>query len=96
MILETTSRLSGGQVPQAQGLVPGSGQGVVAVRGEHDVADEVRVAVQTLLGYAVVVLVAGQLPDNQGLVCGGKTKRINIEQFVAHQLPKRFFRNTTG
>lgn len=68
--LEATGGLAGGQIPQAKGLIPGSGQGVVAIRGEHHVADEVRVSVETLLGVAVVgVLVAGQLPHDQGFVC---------------------------
>ena len=68
MILETTGSLSGGQIPQTQGLVPGSGQGVVAIGGQHNVADEVRVSIQTLHGHTIVVLVAGQLPHDQGLV----------------------------
>lgn len=73
MVLEATSGLAGGQVPQTQGLVPRAGQGVVAVRRQHHIADEVAVAVQALLRNAVVGLVTGQLPDDQGLVWwGGK------------------------
>jgi len=68
--LEATGGLSGGQIPQAEGLIPGSGQGVVSVGGQDHVADEVRVSVEALLGVAVVgVLVAGELPHDQGLVC---------------------------
>jgi len=68
--LEAASRLAGSQIPEAQSLIPGAGQSVVAVGGEHHVADEVRVAVETLLGITVVgVLIAGQFPHNQGLVC---------------------------
>lgn len=69
MVLETTGGLSGGQVPQTKGLVPGTGQSVVSVRGENDVTDEVAVTVQTLLGDSVVGLVTGQLPHDQSLVC---------------------------
>lgn len=73
MSLEAASGLAGSQIPQAQGLIPGAGQGVVAVGREHNIADEVRVAVQALLGVTVVgVLVAGQLPHDQGLVCKAK------------------------
>lgn len=69
MVLEATSGLAGGQVPQAQSLVPRTGERVVAVRRQHNVADEVAVAVQTLLGDSVVGLVTRQLPHDQGLVC---------------------------
>lgn len=68
MIFETAGRLSGGQIPQAEGLVPGAGKGVVAVAGKDYVGDEVRVAVETLLGDSVLALVASQLPYDQGLV----------------------------
>ena len=46
--------LAGGEVPQPHGLVPGAGQGEVAVRGESHVRDEVAVAVQPLVGRPVV------------------------------------------
>lgn len=75
MSLEAASGLAGSQIPQAQSLIPGTGQSVVAVGREHNVADEVRVSVQTLLRVTVVgILIAGQLPDNQSLVY----KRRNI------------------
>lgn len=69
MVLEATSSLAGGQIPQTQGLVPRAGQSVVAVGRQHNVTDEMAVTVQTLLGNAVVGLVTGQLPHDQGLVC---------------------------
>lgn len=67
--LEAASGLAGSQIPQTQSLIPGTGQSVVTVGRQHNVADEVRVSVQTLLGVAVVgILITGQLPDNQSLV----------------------------
>lgn len=78
MVLEATGGLAGGQIPQAQGLVPRAGQGVVAVRRQHNIADEVAVAVQALLSNAVVGLVTGQLPDDQGLVCSRWRKAESI------------------
>lgn len=68
MVFKTTSGLSGSQIPQAQGLVPRAGQGVVTIGRQNNVADEVRVAVQTLLGDTVAGIVASQLPNDQGLV----------------------------
>ena len=68
MVLETTGGLAGGEIPETEGLVPGSGEGKVSVGGEDDVADKVAMAVETLLGDAVVGVVPGQLPHDQGLV----------------------------
>lgn len=68
MVFKTTSGLSGGQIPQAQGLVPRAGKSVVTVGRQNNVANEVRVTVQTLLRNTVAGIVAGQLPNDQGLV----------------------------
>lgn len=76
MVLECASGFAGGQVPQAQSLVPRAGKSVVSVRGEDDVADEVRVAVQALLRDAVVGLVTGQFPHDQSLVCEGNERKM--------------------
>lgn len=79
VIFETASGLASGQIPQAQGLVPGTGQSVVTIGGQNDVTDEVRVTIQTLLGETVVgVFVTGQLPDNQGLVTRSRDDGIGI------------------
>lgn len=69
MVLEAASRLSSCQVPQAQGLVPWSRQGVVSVRWQNNVADEVAVAIETLLGHTIAVSLAQQAPHDQSLVC---------------------------
>lgn len=84
MVLETTGGLSGGQVPQTQGLVPGTGQSVVAVRRQNNVADEVAVAVQTLLGDTVVGFVTGQLPHDQGLVWKMEIENTTHEYATSH------------
>lgn len=68
MVFETPSGLSGSKIPQTQSLVPGSRQSVVAVTGQYDVRDEVRVTVQTLLRDSVVGFVPGQFPYDEGLV----------------------------
>lgn len=78
MVFKPTGGLSGGQIPQAQGLVPGAGQGVVTVGRQNDVADEVRVAVQTLLGDAVAGIVAGQLPNDEGLVTRRRQDHVRV------------------
>ena len=35
VVLEPAGGLAGGEVPQPQGLVPGAGQGKVAIRGKN-------------------------------------------------------------
>lgn len=69
MVLEAARRLSCGQIPQAKSLVPRARECIVAVRRENDVADEVRVTVETLLGNTIAVVFAHQTPDDQCLVC---------------------------
>lgn len=73
MVFETPGGLAGSEVPQTQGLVPRARESVVAVAGQDHVADEVRVAVQTLLGDSVVGLVPGQFPYDEGLVWNTET-----------------------
>ena len=78
MVLEAARGLASGQIPQAQSLVPGSGEGVVAVGREDDVADEVRVAVQTFLWDTIVGLVTGQFPYDQSLVARRRQDHIGV------------------
>lgn len=59
---------TGVQVPETERLVPRRRKSELAVRRDHDVRHKVVVAVQDLLGVAVVVLVARELPDDDGLV----------------------------
>ena len=69
MIFKSSGRLSSRQIPQTQSLVPRSRQSKVAIRRQDNIRDEMRVTIQTLLSVAEVVLLAGQLPDNQSLIC---------------------------
>lgn len=59
---------TGVQVPETEGVVPGGGEGELAVGGDDDVGNEVVVAVENALGVAVRVFVTGQGPDDDGLV----------------------------
>ena len=73
VVFEPASRLSGGQVPQAQSLVPGTRKGVVAVAGEDYVGDKMRMAVETLLRNAVLGFFTCQFPDDEGFVWNAKS-----------------------
>lgn len=68
VIVETTSGLSGAEIPETQGLVPGTGEGIVAIAGEDNVRDEMRVSVEPLVGDSVAELVLCEFPHDQGLV----------------------------
>merc|ERR1711994_270717 len=76
--LEAASAVAGAQVPQPQGVIPRAGQSEVTVGGQDDVGDEVPVTSQPLLGVAVLVLLHGELPDNQGLVSGAGQDHIRV------------------
>lgn len=65
---------TGVEVPETEGVVPRRGEGELAVGRDDNVRDEVVVAVEDALGVAELVLVARQLPDDDGLVwavCSG-------------------------
>merc|ERR1712029_412848 len=68
VILEAASGASSRQIPQAQVLVPGSGQGKVTIGGQNDIGDEVSMTMETLLRNAVLLVIAGQLPNDKRLV----------------------------
>lgn len=59
---------AGVEVPETEGLVPRRRESELAVRRDDNVRDEVVVAVEDLLGEAERRLVAGELPDDDGLV----------------------------
>ena len=67
------NELTGGEtsdkVPKAECVIPGRGEGKLAVGGDDDVRDEVVVPVEDTLGVAVLVLVPGQCPDDDRFVC---------------------------
>lgn len=75
---EAAGGLARVEVPQAERLVPRGRQSELAVRGNHDVRHKVVVAVQDLLGVAVVRLVTRQLPDDDGLVARGGQQEVRV------------------
>ena len=78
MVLEPPGGLAGAEVPQPEVLVPGPGQGEVAVGGENHVGHEVGVAVQSLLGHSVLAVLPSQLPDNQRLVTAAGQDHVRV------------------
>lgn len=68
MVLETASSFASSQIPQAQCFVPWTRQSVVTIRRQNNVADEVRVTVQSFLWNTVVGFVASQFPYDQCLI----------------------------
>lgn len=69
VVFEATSGFTSSQIPQAKGLVPGTRQSVVTIGRKDNITDEVGVSVKTFVWESVVVFIAGQLPDDQSLVC---------------------------
>lgn len=57
-----------GEVPQAEGSVPGSWESKLAIWGDDNITHEVRVTPQGALGDAVVGLITGQFPHDDRLV----------------------------
>jgi len=77
---ETTGGGSGGELPETESLIPGSGKGVSTVRGDNTVGDDVRVTVKGSLWVTVGGLVAGQVPDDEGLVTGTGKEHVWVLQ----------------
>lgn len=63
-------------LPQSQGLIPGTRKSVSSIWGQLTVLDNVGVTSQGLLGDTVLVFVSGQLPDDQGLVSGSRQQEV--------------------
>ena len=60
---------TGVEIPEPEGVVPGGRQRELAIRRDDDVGDEVVVSVKDALRVTVGLLLAGELPDDNGLVC---------------------------
>lgn len=56
------------EIPEAKGSIPGARKGKLAIRGDDHITDKVGVAPQSSLWDAVVSLVSGQLPHDDGFV----------------------------
>ena len=66
---ESAGGETGVEVPEPEGVVPGGRQRELAIRRDDDVGDEVVVSVKDALRVTVGLLLAGELPDDNGLVC---------------------------
>lgn len=66
---EAAGGVAGVEVPETEGLVPGGGQSELTIGGDDNILDGRVVAAEGLLGDTEVALViAGQGPDDDGLV----------------------------
>lgn len=65
---ESTGGKAGVQVPETESVVPGRREGELAIRRDDNIGDKVVVAVENSLGVAIRVLIAGQLPDDDGFI----------------------------
>ena len=68
---ETSSGDSCGEVPETKLAVPASGECELSVGGESDILDEVGVAGEAALSYAVGLVVLGEFSEDDGLVARG-------------------------
>ena len=73
---ETAGGQAGAQLPETESLVPGRGEGVGAVGGDDTVGDDVGMAVQRALWVAVGGVIAGEVPDDEGLVAGAGEEHV--------------------
>ena len=64
---ESARAVAGLDLPQTEGGIPWAGQGEVSIRGDHDVRNEVVVASEGTLGEAVVAVLTGKSPADDGL-----------------------------
>ena len=65
---EATGSRASVEVPQTQRVVPGGGEGELAIGGNDDIRNEVVVAVKDALRVAILVLLTGKLPNDDRLV----------------------------
>lgn len=68
VVFKTTSSTSGSQIPQTQSLVPRSRKGVITVRRQNYITNEVRMSMQTFLRDTVVKIITCKVPDDQSFV----------------------------
>jgi hypothetical protein len=66
------------QVPQTQSAVPGARERELAVGGDDDVLDEVRVAREAPAREAVVALLARERPDDDALVARRREDEVRV------------------
>jgi hypothetical protein len=73
---ETTGSNAGIQIPQTQGFIPGCRQRKLTIRGDGNVLYKVVVAFQSTLGDGIVGIVAGDVPNDNGLIARGGQQQI--------------------
>lgn len=64
------------QVPKTESVVPRPRQRELAIRRNDDVRHKVAMAVQALLGHAIISLVMCHMPHNDGLVCNAEKSMV--------------------
>lgn len=72
---ETASGGAVVDVPKTEGAIPRAGDAELAVGGDDDVLDVVAVATESSLGKSIVAFLAGQAPDNDGLITVEEKKK---------------------
>lgn len=81
-VLGVSDEAAGGgaglEVPEAELAVPRAGQGELAVGGEDDVLDEVRVAGEAAAGHAVRAVLLCEGPEDDGLIAGGGDDHVGV------------------
>jgi len=78
---ESAGRTAGVDLPKAEGSIPGSREGELTVRRDHDVGDEVRVAAEGALGITVGIVITrgmGKAPDEDGFVAGSGEDEVGV------------------
>jgi len=79
VVLEPTSGLPSGEIPQTEGLVPRSRQSEMAIRRQNHIRDEVSMSMKPLLWDSVVAhVIPGKLPYNKRLVSGRRQDHVRI------------------
>jgi len=77
---EATGGGTGVEVPETEGLVPRGGQSELAVGGDDNILDSRVVSVERLAGDTeVTLIIADQVPDDDGLVCISKKREKDEE-----------------
>jgi len=66
--VEDTNGVASVEIPQTEGLVPRTGEGELAIRGDHNIRDGAIVAGEGLAGVTVGFLIRGKFPNHDGLV----------------------------
>ena len=75
---EPASGGTGGEIPETELAVPGTGKSELTVGGEDDVFDEVGVAPEAAVGDTVGLVLLGEVPDDDGFVAGGGDDHVGV------------------